>query len=187
MVMEIRGTILTSRKAFVEENFGKEGWNKVLNSLSDEDQKFFKNILISAGWYPFEIAERLDKAIVNILGDGKPEIFKKIGAKSARKNLSESHRTFLKSNDPQGFMAQANTIYSFYYNVGHREYEPTGETSGIMTTYDAETFSVPDCLTIIGWYKEALKMCGAKEVNIIEEECRAKGGKYCRYNISWKM
>lgn len=187
MSIEIRGTILVSRKAFVEENFGEEGWEKVLNSLSDEDQKFFKTILISAGWYPFDIGKRLDKAIVDILGEGKPEIFKKIGAKSARKNLSESHRTFFKPNDPQAFMAQAKVIYSFYYNVGHRDYKPTGETSGIMTTYEAETFSVPDCLTVIGWYEEALKMCGAKEVKIVEEECRAKGGECCRYNISWKM
>ncbi|MFO7891361.1 MAG: heme NO-binding domain-containing protein [bacterium] len=187
MSMEIRGTILTSRKAFVEENFGKEGWEKVLKSLSDEDQDFFKNMLISSGWYPFDIAERLDQAIVDVLGGGKNEVFKEIGAKSARKNLSESHQIFLKPDDPQAFMAQANTIYSFYYKVGYREYEPTGEKSGIMTTYDADAFSVPDCLTIIGWYEEALKMCGAKEVNIVEEKCRAKGDKYCRYNISWKM
>jgi len=187
MSMEIRGTILNSRKAFVEENFGKESWQKVLNSLSEEDQDFFKNILISSGWYPFEIGKRLDQAIVDILGEGKTEIFKKIGAKSARKNLTESHQIFLKPNDPQAFMKQANTIYSFYYNVGRREYEPTSETSGIMTTYDAETFSVPDCLTVVGWYEEALKMCGTKEVNIVEEECRAKGGDVCRYKVSWKM
>lgn len=187
MSMQIRGTILTSRKAFVEENFGKEGWEKVLLSLSDEDQNFFKNMLISSGWYPFDIAERLDKAIVDVLGEGKIEVFKQIGAKSARKNLSESHQIFLKPNDPQAFMAQAGTIYSFYYKTGQREYKPTEENSGIMTTHDAETFSIPDCLTVVGWYEEALKMCGAKKVHIVEEECRAKGGDVCRYNVSWEM
>ncbi|MEJ2628717.1 MAG: hypothetical protein P8078_09195 [bacterium] len=187
MAMEIRGTVFNSRKAFVQENFGEQGWEKVCNSLSEEDQHFFKNILISLGWYPFDIAERLDKAIVDVLGEGKSNIFKEIDAKSARKNLSEAHQIFLKPNDPQTFMAQANTIYSFYYNKGYREYKPTGENSGIMTTYNAETFSVTDCLTVIGWYEEALKMCSAKEVKIMEEECRAKGADVCRYNISWKM
>jgi len=38
-----------------------------------------------------------------------------------------------------------------------------------------------------GWYKEALKMCGAKNVVAVEEECRAKGGSCCRYRFQWKQ
>jgi len=59
--------------------------------------------------------------------------------------------------------------------------------SGIMTTHDAETFSVPDCLTVVGWYRETLKMCGAKNVEMEEETCRAKGGPYCRYRVQWEI
>jgi hypothetical protein len=44
-----------------------------------------------------------------------------------------------------------------------------------------------DCLTFIGWYKEALKMCGAASVEVREEECRARGGALCRYRIRWTM
>ena len=87
MAMKIRGTVLNSRKAFVKENLSEQDWEKVLQSLSDEDQHFFKDMLISSGWYPFDIAERLDKAIADVLGKGNFEIFKEIGAKSARKNL----------------------------------------------------------------------------------------------------
>ncbi len=55
----------------------------------------------------------------------------------------------------------------------------------MLTTYDAETFSAPDCLTVIGWYRHALEMCGVQGVRIVEEECRAKGGPHCRYRITW--
>jgi hypothetical protein len=55
-----------------------------------------------------------------------------------------------------------------------------------MTTYEAETFSVPDCLTVAGWYRRALDLCGAQGVSIVEDECRAKGGEVCRYRIAWK-
>ena len=78
-------------------------------------------------------------------------------------------------------------IYKFYYDTGYREYEETGPNSGIMTTYEAETFSAVDCLTVIGWYKEGIKYCGAKSVTVVEEECRAKGGKCCRYRFEWSM
>ena len=187
MSTNIRGAILQARKTFVVEHFGKEAWQRVMEALPEEDQKFFNGIVVSAGWYPFEIGKRLDQAIVDVLGHGDPKVFEEIGAKSARKNLSGIHKPFLRPGNPQGFLSQANTIYKFYYDTGYRKYEATGLTSGVMTTYEAETFSVPDCLTVIGWYKEALKMCGAKNVEIIEESCRAKGDPYCRYRISWEM
>ena len=56
----------------------------------------------------------------------------------------------------------------------------------MLTTRDAETFSKPDCLTVVGWYRRALEMCGAKNVRVLEEECRARGGAVCRYRVSWQ-
>jgi hypothetical protein len=55
----------------------------------------------------------------------------------------------------------------------------------VITTHDAQTYSVPDCLTIVGWYRRALEMCGATGVEIVEEECRAKGGAVCSYRVQW--
>jgi hypothetical protein len=60
-----------------------------------------------------------------------------------------------------------------------------GPAEGVLTTGDAETFSAPDCLTVIGWYSKALEMCGVPGARIIEEECRARGGAVCRYRVRW--
>lgn len=183
--MQIKGMVISARKEFVDEHFGPGAWEKVVESLSPDDQGFFKDLVLTAKWYPFEVGERLDNAIVGVLGEGDEEIFEEIGAKSAKKSLTQVHKSFLTPGDPQAFMRKADLIYKFFYDTGHREYKETGPSSGIMTTYDVKTFSVPDCLTVIGWYKEALHMCGAKNVEIEEEECRARGGKCCRYAVSW--
>ncbi|MCK4537639.1 MAG: hypothetical protein KAV42_02450 [Candidatus Krumholzibacteria bacterium] len=185
--MEIKGMIFHSRKEFVIENFGEEGWDSVVASLSKEDQELFDETILTAKWYPFEVGERLDKAIVGILGGGDGGIFRKIGVQSAQRSLTKVHKAFLTPGDPQAFMKKSSIIYKFYYDTGYREYQETGPNSGIVTTYEAETFSHPDCLTVIGWYEEALRMCGAKRVAGVEEECRAKGGKVCRYRFSWDI
>ena len=54
------------------------------------------------------------------------------------------------------------------------------------TTYEAETFSKADCLTVIGWYKRALELCGANNPRVIEDKCRARGDEVCRYRVSWQ-
>ena len=187
MAVKIRGSVVLSRKAFVEKNFGGEAWEKIVGSLSPENKKALSGILVHIGWYPFELGKELDQAIVDVLGHGDKQIFEQIGANSAKENLSSVHQSFIRKGDPQAFMRQANQIYRFYYNVGHREYEETGPTSGVMTTFDVETFSEVDCLTVVGWYKEALKMCGAQAVFMVETKCRAKGDDVCQYNVNWRV
>lgn len=183
--MEIKGLILQARKEFVDEHFGDGAWERVIAALSAEDRGAVQDLILTAKWYPFELGERLDRAIATVVGEGKEKIFEDIGAKSAQRSLTKVHKSFLTPGDPQAFMGKADVIYKFYYDTGRREYQETGPTSGVITTYDAETFSVPDCLTVIGWYKEALRMCGARNVEGVEEECRARAGKCCRYRFKW--
>ena len=72
-----------------------------------------------------------------------------------------------------------------YYETGRRAYEPTGGTSGVLTTYDAPDVNANDCQTVGGWYRRALELCGARQVTVRETECRARGGSLCRYEVSW--
>jgi len=185
--MKIKGFILHSRKEFVEDNFGKDGWKKVLNALTQDDQKILGDFILTTNWYDFSVGNRLDKAIVAVLGDGYSTVFENIGAKSAQRNLTGIHSSFLSKGDPQAFMEKTPIIYKFYYDVGRREYEKTGENSGVMTTWEAETFSGPDCLTVVGWYKQALIMCGATSVEVNETRCRAAGDLCCEYRVSWEI
>jgi hypothetical protein len=170
--------------AFVEQHSGKEGVQRVLESLPAADQRTLR-MLFTSNWYPFELGKALDEAIVQVVGGGDSAFFERLGEASAESNLAEIHSGYLTKGDAHGFLAKAPSIYSMYYEAGHREYQPTGPTEGVLTTYDAETFSAPDCLTVVGWYRKALEMCGVPGAEIVEEECRAKGGAVCRYRVRW--
>jgi uncharacterized protein (TIGR02265 family) len=183
-MQQIKGSVVKSRLAFVEEHSGKEGVERVLAALSDEDRKALAAV-ITVKWYPLELGTRLDDAIVRVLGGGKPEFFERLGAASADKNLTTVHKAFVTKGDPHAFLTRTPAIYSMYYEKGRREYQKTGEKSAMLTTRDAESFSAPDCLTIVGWHRRALEICGAKDVRVVEQECRAKGNPVCRYEISW--
>jgi uncharacterized protein (TIGR02265 family) len=183
-MQQVKGAVLKSRLAFVEEHGGPGAVEDVLNALSEEDRSALRMIL-TVQWYPFELGKHLDDAIVRVIGGGKTEFFERLGEASAQRNLTTVHKQFVVQGDPHAFLAKAPTIYSLYYETGRREYRKTGDTEGVLTTRDAETFSSPDCLTVIGWYRKALEMCGATGVRITEEECRARGGAVCRYRVSW--
>jgi len=180
-----KGSILKSRLEFVRKEIGEDGLATLMESLPEEDRKVLGR-LVAVAWVDFEVGKRLDEAIVQALGGGSTRFFERLGEESAVVNLGTLHSAFLAPGNPQGFLAKAPQIYRLYYDVGWREYEQTGECEGILTTHDAETFSETDCLTVIGWYRKALELCGAKNVHIREEECRASGGSVCKYRVTWQ-
>ena len=183
-MQEVKGSVLKSRFAMIEELGGADTVERVLGAMSPEDRDTLKTV-VAVGWYPFELGKRLDHAIVNALGGGRAEFFEKLGEASAVQNLTGSHKSFLAPGDPHRFLGRAHAIYAAYYKTGHREYQQAGEKEGVLTTHDAEAYSAPDCLTVVGWHKKALEMCGCTGVKMVEEECRARGGAVCRYRVSW--
>ena len=184
-MQQIKGAILKSRLAFVEQHWGRDGVERVVGSLPDEDQRALRTVL-TVKWYPFDLGKRVDEAIVQVLGNGRTDFFERLGEASAEKNLNTVHAGYLTKGDGHAFLSKSPSIYSLYYETGRREYEPVGPKEGVLTTHDAETFSAPDCLTVVGWYRKALEMCGLKGVQVREEECRAKGGSVCRYRVRWE-
>jgi uncharacterized protein (TIGR02265 family) len=185
-MISIKGSVLRARLAFVEELAPGDGKERVLARLAAPERDVLTSLLASA-WYAFDLGQRLDEAIVQELGGGRTDFFEKLGEASAEKNLGKGgvHRGFLVPGDPQAFLAKTPLIYSYYYNQGRREFVKAGEREAVLTTFDAETFSAPDCLTVVGWYRRALEMCGAEAPRVVEEECRARGGSVCRYRLSW--
>ncbi|MFQ5527309.1 MAG: TIGR02265 family protein [Thermoanaerobaculia bacterium] len=184
--IKVKGAAILARQTFVRDEYGEGAWTKILQNMSAEDRAELEGTILASTWHPFEFNDRLDSAIVEVLGEGSKEIFESIGRASARQNLEGPHRAFAARRDPAWFLSATDRIYGFYYDKGYRTYEETGPNSGVITTFDAETFSQTDCLTVIGWYKEALLMCGASDVEMVEEACRANGDPVCRYRISWK-
>lgn len=183
-MQQVKGAVLKSRLAFVEEQAGREGVERVLEGLDPADQEALRSIL-TIRWYPFPLGERLDEAIVRVIGGGDLAYFERLGEASAEKNLKTVHKTFVTPGDPHAFLGKAAMIYRLYYETGRRDYERTDDREGVLTTYEAETFSSPDCATVVGWYRKALEMCGANGVTIVEEQCRARGDEVCRYRVAW--
>ena len=122
-MQQIKGAVLKSRLAFVQDHSGKEGLQRVLAAMPEGDQRTLK-MLFTSNWYPFELGKALDEAIVRVLGAGRPEFFERLGAASAEKNLTTVHSGFLTKGDAHGFLAKSPTFYSLYYESGRREYTP---------------------------------------------------------------
>ncbi len=183
MSIRVKGGPLLARFTFVREQRGEEAVARVLARLSEADRTACSSIL-TGGWYPFELNERIDAAVAAEMGMGD-DVFLLMGEKSAVQNLSGPHKAMLSAGDPHGLLRRAPQIYQMYYNTGRREYEGSGVKKAILRTFDAESFSSNDCLTVVGWHRKAIEMCGGTRARVVETACRAKGAAHCEYVCEW--
>jgi len=183
MAGRVKGGPLVSRLEFVKEKGGEKALQGVLARLSEEDRKACGQLL-TAGWYPFELNAHLDDAIAAemVIGD---KVFLQMGEKSAAHNLAAAHKIFITEHDPHGLLRRAAQIYQAYYDTGRREYEKVSDKKAILRTYDSDTYSTHDCLTVVGWHRKAVEMCGGQNVRVTETKCRAKGADVCEYVCEW--
>ncbi|HVR42010.1 MAG TPA: TIGR02265 family protein [Thermoanaerobaculia bacterium] len=179
----VKGGALQSRLHFVREQRGEEGVQSVLGRLSEADREACSQILTSS-WYPFALSQRLDEAIGAELGMGE-RVFELIGEKSAAHNLTNAHKAFVIGRDPHGLLRRAAQIYQMYYDSGHRTYEALGDKKAVLRTFESRTFSKHDCLTVVGWHRKAIEMCGGSGVTVRETKCRADGAEVCEYVCEW--
>src|SRR4030095_16183102 len=110
--MEIKGAILESRMQFVRDRFGADALEGVLGALSNSDQGVLRKPINPSGWYNFQICQRLDDAIVQVIGKGDARLFEEMGAASAQQNLTGVQKFYLDLGNPQGFMLRAPLIYN---------------------------------------------------------------------------
>jgi hypothetical protein len=184
-VGNIKGSVLVARFEFVERELGAAALPRLMAMLTAADREQLSHVL-AGRWYPFALGARLDEAIARLAGRSGEAFFRGLGRASADTHLTGVHRAFLRPNDPLGFLERAELLYPFYYDRGRRTFEALGPCEGVLTTYDAPTFSTTECLTNCGWHERALELCGARDVHVEEEECRARGGEVCRYRVRWQ-
>lgn len=181
----VKGSVLLSRLEYVWRRWGEAGVARVLSRLPDGDRAHFGSPIMPFAWYPFDLNEHLDTAIAAEVGPGD-DIFRALGAASADDNLtSAAQRHYIRERNPHALLKQASSIYSNYYDTGRREYERVSDTKAVLRTHDSESFSVEDCLTVVGWHVRAIEMCGGRSVRASEPQCRALGGEVCEYVLEW--
>jgi uncharacterized protein (TIGR02265 family) len=183
----IKGNVLLSRLKYVRARGGDAALEEVLSGLPQEDQQVLRGWILPIGWYSFDLNQRLDSAIARRFSpEDRARVFLDMGRASADANLGGAHRPFVKEGDPHFLLGNAERIYAAYYASGRRTYERTGPASGVLRTYEAESVTATDCLTVVGWYERAIELCGGNEVKVVETRCRAKGDPHCEYRCEWR-
>ncbi len=182
----VKGSVLLARLSYVREHGGEAALEKVIARLPRADQDVLRGWILLIEWYPLDLELRLDDAISEVLSpNDKSKVFLDMGRASAQMNLDGPQKSYVRAGDPHFLLSLAPKIYADYHTAGRRVYERAGDKAALVKTFDAETVTANDCLTVVGWLERAVELSGGKNVKVTQARCRAQGDPHCEYRCAW--
>jgi predicted hydrocarbon binding protein len=176
----VKGSKLSSKLTFVREQFGPAAHETLLARVSAADRAALANV-IDLRWYPFELYDRLLRAVVTVFGNGDEALLDRMGAHSAQHQLSNIYAAY-KRDELVRMLKNMVPMHSHMNDPGHMQV--VTDAGGVCTIVVTEPKSTAAaCRVSRAFYKRVAELAGAPNVRVEESTCTARGDDACRFEI----
>lgn len=185
-MVTIKGVNLSSTLNYNKEMFGEELQNKLIAQLSSEDQQVLTKAILDAEWYPLDVFVRYLNVMTKDILKGSGESLQKGTEAVIEMQFKGIYKALLMLGSPEAFVERINTITGRYYQGINIKTEMLDKKK-VKATY--EGFEKSHRLyeyTILGWWKKAMEMLGAKNVKVELLTSLADGKGHFELTASWE-
>jgi predicted hydrocarbon binding protein len=180
----IKGNKITSKFAFVRDEYGEDMLQRVLRSMSARDRADL-HLVLETGWYSFDLYQRLMVAVCQVAGGGDDFLYTAIGRYSAEHAFASTYKVFL-GKDPRD-LVKTKMIPMHSMRNEPAEMEAVSERDGHCVIRIIEPRSTREvCKVMRAFIARSFELCGGKAVELSEPSCSAAGARCCEYELKWQ-
>jgi predicted hydrocarbon binding protein len=179
---KVKGAKITSKFAFIRDNYGEARIDEVVRSMSASDQIDLKLVLDTA-WYPIELYDRLVVSICQRLAGGNQIVYQRMGYHSADLAFNTTYRTF-RGKSPDDLFEKMLSMHAMRNDPA--EMKIVSRETGSCTVRVVQPRSTRAlCKLANAFYVRAVELCGQSNVRVKERNCSGLGDDYCQFEILW--
>ncbi|MGZ8796999.1 MAG: hypothetical protein ACXW2F_06610 [Thermoanaerobaculia bacterium] len=176
----VKGGVIRAHLDWLRRNHGDKAVTNLVSSLPQHLLSEISSALPSS-WCSFESVVTVDRAMAQQFGNS---ILKDLGRFSAKINLETTYRLY-KRDDIHEFFRRSAGLHSQFQDFGTVEYERSNDHGGRMIHSGYACFSPTYCSSAIGYYEEALRIHGGRNVIVTESTCQCAGDATCTFVMRW--
>ncbi|HEY8848478.1 MAG TPA: hypothetical protein VIO12_04250 [Thermoanaerobaculia bacterium] len=176
----VKGGMIRAHLDWLRRTHSEDAATKLLRSLPQQVAAEIASTLPSS-WCSFESVVTLDRAIAQQFGNN---VLKDLGRFSAKINLDTTYRLY-KREDIHEFFRRSASLHAQFQDFGTAVYEKYNDQGGRMIHSGYACFSPTYCSSAIGYYEEALRIHGGRNVIVTESSCQCAGDASCTFVMRW--
>jgi len=182
---QIKGTVLLDTIAAIKARAGESEFTRIVQGLNGEVRSLFEGPLYSSTWYPLDAFVEFLEVDIRETANGNRAVLTERSEKVIEKQLSGIYKIFVKVGSPESVIKRISAVHATYFEGVEIIPEMEDHKAFIKYVGFQKQHSIME-YTIIGFYRKALELCGAKEVALDFSVPIAKGDAYSELKISWK-
>ncbi|MBN2805597.1 MAG: hypothetical protein JXR22_02985 [Prolixibacteraceae bacterium] len=184
MNTQIKGMAIACTFELIKSRYGQEVFQQILNELSEEDRQILGRTILPSLWYSLKAFNNFLKAEVKIVYNGNSSKLQKGSEEIVNNQLKGIYKFFVKLGSPEFVVGRIGSVNNSYFNGIELEKEiSTGRFVGKYRGFEADQELFEEI--IIGFYKKALEISGAKNIQARFDIPISQGKDYAQILVTW--
>lgn len=185
-MVQIKGTVLVDAIEAVKSRAGDDELKQIVKSLNGEARKLFEGQIFPSNWYSLDHFAAFLAATVDKTAGGNREILIARSEKVTERQLRGIYRIFVKLGSPEFVVKRIAAVHSTYFQGVDIFPEFDGVNKATLKYLGFEKQHQIMEYGIRGFYRKALEISGAKNVNAQFTTSIAEGLNHSVLAVTWE-
>jgi hypothetical protein len=184
-MIEIKGSAVLETVQAIKHRAGQPAYEKIADLLDPETKKIFQTPISTSSWYPLDAFTRFLELEIKVLADGKEEMVVRGAETVIERQLRGIYKVFVKFGSPEFIIKRIAAVHATYFNGVPVQVEMHGPGKATIKYTGFEPQHRLIGFAIIGFFRKALEISGAKNVTAEFSTPIAEGQGYAVLALSW--
>jgi hypothetical protein len=185
-MVQIKGSAIKETINQIKSRAGEAAFQKILGLLDEETRKVCEGEVFSSTWYPLDLFTRFLEIEVRVLADGKEEMVTRGSEAVIERQLRGIYKAFVKLGSPEFVVKRIAAVHATYFQGVPIDVQLQGNNRALVKYTGFEKQHRIMGFAIVGFFKKALEISGAKDVAIHFSTPIEEGKGYSELSIAWR-
>jgi len=183
--VSIKGSVVLETVQAIKARAGAEGFEAIVGTLDDDARAMLRGVIFPTAWYPLDPFARFLQADLRVSAGGNERALIKRSEAIIDGQLRGIYRLFVRFGSPEFVLKRISVIHMTYYNGVNVETKSLTPGRAVIRYTGFEPQHNLMGYTIIGFFKKALEISGAKDVQVSFTIPISEGKEYSELTATW--
>ena len=184
-MVQIKGSAIKETINQIKSRSGEDALQKILGLLDEETRTMCRGEIYSSSWYSLDLFTRFLEVEIRVLADGREEMITRGSEVVIEKQLRGIYKVFVKLGSPEFVIKQIAAVHATYFHGVPIEVHMQGPGKALVRYTGFEKQHRIMGFAIIGFFKKALEISGAKDVVLRFTTPIEEGKEFAELSIGW--
>ena len=171
----IKGTVVLDTISAVRSRDGDAVYDRIVGLLDEDSQRVFRGQVIATGWYPLDAFVRFLAIDLRETAGGDEAVLVARSEAVVERQLRGVYRVFARMTSAESMIRRLMNIHKTYFQGTSISYDQVGRGRATVRYTGLEPHHRLMEHVLVGFYRKALQIGGAKRVSVLCNRTAAGG------------